>query len=474
MSDQATASPDATATDESHVLQTGQDGVHVEATAAPAVLRVLAYIADLCVVATVVAIALIVDVLADLKLGWVFLAVGAVVALLASIVMHGAWGASPGKHLAQLRVVDAETAAAPGYPKAAIRSIVFDVLSVIVYLPAWTVLADKTRFRRGLHEKVSHTLVVDATESVSSTATRSGADKTPFGAPTAESVTDAGAPSSPDDQTLQRIPTPLPGDEPSRDRLEPPILPAGAASAPRFGPPPADEADAASPVARPAGFERPVPPPQVTQPPRQAPPLPPQAPTMPPARSPLRSVSHPPAPRSSAPYSQAPQPASQPPAAYPQAPQPPLPRQAQVPPPARSTRQAPQQPPAPAAQQRTGEAYARTFSAGGAPVVLRFDDGHSLDVSGDGIIGREPVIPPGVDGAALIKHVLVDDTASVSKTHLRFGITRNELWVEDVGSTNGSAISYRDTWTELTPGERYVVEKGSVVHIGQRSFKVLG
>ncbi|WP_345001263.1 RDD family protein, partial [Tsukamurella soli] len=189
MSEQATARPDATSEPDVEASgpeldpQTEHDTA-VRATAAPLALRVLAYIADLCLVATVVAVALIVDVLADLELGWVFFGIGALVALVASIAMHGAWGASPGKQLAQLRVVDAETAGAPGYPRAAIRTVVFDVLSVIVYLPAWSVLIDKTRFRRGLHEKVSHTLVVDATEAVSSTAVDSAAPaRSGFGAP---------------------------------------------------------------------------------------------------------------------------------------------------------------------------------------------------------------------------------------------------------------------------------------------------
>ncbi|WP_343930330.1 FHA domain-containing protein, partial [Tsukamurella strandjordii] len=131
-----------------------------------------------------------------------------------------------------------------------------------------------------------------------------------------------------------------------------------------------------------------------------------------------------------------------------------------------------QRPSAPSPLQTAGSAGARP--AGGAPIVLRFDDGHSVDVRGDGIIGREPVIPPGADASKVTKYVLVDDTASVSKTHLLFGLTRGELWVEDVGSTNGSAIAYEDSWTELTKGVRYAVEKGSVVHMGQRSFKVLG
>ncbi|CAM3203113.1 RDD family protein [Tsukamurella hominis] len=447
MSDQATAR----ATQE-YGAQTSLGGSQVEA--ALNVLRVLAYIADLCLASTVVALALIVNVVAGLELGWVFLGIGAAVAIIASIVLHGVYGASPGKLLAGLKVVDADSHRPIGFPSSAIRSVVFNVLAPLVYLPAWSILADGAR--RGVHEKASTSTVVDDADVAAPSRAQAPAPSGPLG----------GLVTGESDNTLQRIPTPLPEEtrvdavaagaatevvetgEP-RERLQPPSLPPLPDDVPglrpippRFGPPPTDSDESTTGLPPAAAF---APPPaqasQQPQAPQQFAPRPP-GPTGPSGqpRGPVQGPGQPPVPPAG------------PPAGRPLASQGGQPPQGQ-----------PQQP-RPAAPAPTG----------GAPIVLRFDDGHSVDVRGDGIIGREPVLPQGTDPAKITKHVLVDDTASVSKTHLLFGITRGELWVEDVGSTNGSAIAFGDSWTELTKGVRYAVEKGSVVHMGQRSFKVFG
>lgn len=438
MSDQATAR----ATQE-YGAQTSLGGSQVEA--APNVLRVLAYIADLCLAATVVALALIVNVVAGLELGWVFLGIGAAVAIIASIVLHGLYGASPGKLLAGLKVVDADSHHPIGFPSSAIRSVVFNVLAPLVYLPAWSILADGGR--RGVHEKASKSTVVDDADVATPSRAQAPAPSGPLG----------GLVTGESDSTLQRIPTPLPEEtrvdavaagaatevvetgEP-RERLQPPTLPPLPDDVPglrpippRFGPPPTEGDEPTTGLPPAAAF---APPP--AQAPQQFAPRP-SGPTGPSGqpRGPVQG-----------------QPPAGPPAGRPLAPQGAQPQ---------GQPQQPQQP-RPAAPAPTG----------GAPIVLRFDDGHSVDVRGDGIIGREPVVPQSADPSKVTKHVLVDDTASVSKTHLLFGITRGELWVEDVGSTNGSAIALGDSWTELTKGVRYAVEKGSVVHMGQRSFKVFG
>ncbi|MGC5026684.1 RDD family protein [Tsukamurella sp. DT100] len=446
MSDQATARATR-----GYGAQTSLGGSQVEA--APNVLRVLAYIADLCLASAVVAIALIVNVVAGLELGWVFLGVGAAVAIIASIVLHGVYGASPGKLLAGLKVVDANSHRPIGFPSSAIRSVVFNVLAPLVYLPAWSILADGGR--RGVHEKASTSTVVDDADVANPARAQAPAPSGPLG----------GLVTGDSDNTLQRIPTPLPEEtrvdavaagaatevvetgEP-RERLQPPSLPPLPDDVPglrpippRFGPPPTggDEPTTGLPPA--AAFAPPPAQASQPQPPQQFAPRP-SGPTGPSGqpRGPVQG-----------------QPPVGPPAGRPVAPQGGQPLQGQP-------QQGQPQQPRPAAP----------APAGGAPIVLRFDDGHSVDVRGDGIIGREPVVPPSADPAKVTKHVLVDDTASVSKTHLLFGITRGELWVEDVGSTNGSAIALGDSWTELTKGVRYAVEKGSVVHMGQRSFKVFG
>ncbi|WP_158645083.1 RDD family protein [Tsukamurella conjunctivitidis] len=443
MSDQATAR----ATQE-YGAQTSLGGSHVEA--APNVLRVLAYVADLCVASAVVGIALIVNVVAGLEQGWVFLGVGVAVAIIASIVLHGVVGASPGKMLAGLKVVDEQSHRPIGFPSSAIRSVVFNVLAPLVYLPAWSILADGGR--RGVHEKASRSTVVDDVDVAAPFRAQATAPSGPLG----------GLVTGESDSTLQRIPKPLPDEtrvdagaagaatevvetgEP-RERLQPPTLPPLPDDVPglrpvppRFGPPPTEGDEPTTGLPPAAAFA--PPPAQAPQAPQQYAPRP-SGPTGPSGqpRVPGPGAGRPPAT----------QPPAGPPAGRPQGVQPP---------------QGQPQQPRPAAPAPTG----------GAPIQLRFDDGHSVDVRGDGIIGREPVVPATADPAKVTKHVLVDDTASVSKTHLLFGITRGELWVEDVGSTNGSAIAFGDSWTELTKGVRYAVEKGSVVHMGQRSFKVFG
>ncbi|WP_082789171.1 RDD family protein [Tsukamurella pseudospumae] len=450
MSDQATAT-------EGYGAQSSVSPGRSRVESAPIALRVLAYIADLCVASTVVALALIVDVAAGLEMGWILVGVGAAIAIVASIVLHGVFGASPGKILAGLRVVDADSHRTVGFPAAAIRSVVFNVLAPLVYLPGWSVLADGAR--RGIHEKASRTTTVDEADVATVVRAPAPAPSGPLG----------GLVTGEPDRGLQRIPTPLPEEtridpigaeaatevvevEEPRERMAPPELPPLPDDVPglrpippRFGPPPTDgdEQTAAFPPA--AAF---APPPQA---PQQTPP--PQAPQQtPPPQAP-----------------QGPGPQQRPGQQFPPGPVGPS---GPVGPgfpgggrPAPAGRPMPQ-PPRPAAP--------TPIQSGGVPIVLRFDDGHSVDVRGDGIIGREPVLPAGADSSTVTKHVLVDDTASVSKTHLLFGITRGELWVEDVGSTNGSAIAFGDSWTELTKGIRYAVEKGSVVHMGQRSFKVFG
>lgn len=440
MSEQAT-----TRVTQEYGARTSLGGAQLEA--APTVLRVLAYVADLCVASTVVAIALIINVVAGLEAGVVFLGIGIAVAIIGSIVLHGLFGASPGKMLAGLTVVDADARDRIAFPASAIRSVVFNVLAPLVYLPAWSVLADGAH--RGVHEKASRSTVVDEADVAAPARSRAAAPAAAAAGAGAASL--GGLVTGESEGGLQRIPTPLPEEttrvesagsdaatevvevEEPRERLQPPSLPPLPDDVPglrpvppRFGPPPTADDQPAASTPPDAAF---APPPQQFAPR-------PNGPTGPTGQ---------PTPRPQGPA----QPAARP-----------------LPPQVAQPQSAPAGPP------RAAQPQGPNAPAGGAPIVLRFDDGHSVDVRGDGIIGREPVLPSSVDPAKVTKHVLVDDTASVSKTHLLFGITRGELWVEDLGSTNGSAIAFGDSWTELTKGVRYAVEKGSVVHMGQRSFKV--
>jgi protein phosphatase len=95
---------------------------------------------------------------------------------------------------------------------------------------------------------------------------------------------------------------------------------------------------------------------------------------------------------------------------------------------------------------------------------LDFDNGSSVAVRGTGLIGRAPVAARGDNVEQLV--AVADDTCSVSRTHLQFGIDRDGLWVRDMSSTNGSDIEVDGRRTPLVPGSRMTMPSGSRIHMG--------
>ena len=114
-------------------------------------------------------------------------------------------------------------------------------------------------------------------------------------------------------------------------------------------------------------------------------------------------------------------------------------------------------PPAPEGAARTG-------------VRLRFDTGEQVDVTGNGLIGRNPGPEAGTDHVVAID----DPQRSISKVHLAFGLEADgRLWVMDRGSTNGTVVVGPDGRTAaLVAGSRATVAPGWIVRFGQRSVQV--
>ncbi|MET0977004.1 MAG: RDD family protein [Leifsonia sp.] len=103
--------------------------------------------------------------------------------------------------------------------------------------------------------------------------------------------------------------------------------------------------------------------------------------------------------------------------------------------------------------------------------TLLFDDGSSIRVSGDGLLGRNPEARSG----EVVRHLVpVDDPSMrISKTHASFGIDRSGVWVADRGSTNGTSVIVGGSAPrELVAGERARLPWGSTVVIGGRRFSV--
>lgn len=104
-------------------------------------------------------------------------------------------------------------------------------------------------------------------------------------------------------------------------------------------------------------------------------------------------------------------------------------------------------------------------------VAVQFDDGLRMALGGPGLIGRNPA---GRDGE-LFEHLIAvaDDTRTISKTHLEFGLEPQGLWIIDRNSTNGSSVVLPDGQrVDLEPGVRVSAPIGSTVEIGDRHFQV--
>src|SRR5690606_19226332 len=104
-------------------------------------------------------------------------------------------------------------------------------------------------------------------------------------------------------------------------------------------------------------------------------------------------------------------------------------------------------------------------------VALVLPGGERLTVEGTGVLGRNPAARVGTEVAHLVP--VADPTRSVSKTHLAFGLDTVGLWVEDLHSTNGTAVvSIDGTRTPLTPGLAVHVAPGDVVVVGDVRVEV--
>ena len=92
--------------------------------------------------------------------------VAAVVVWLVSSVVLGVTGSSPGKAVSGLRVVHHGTGTPIGVGRALLRSLVLGVAGLPTFglglaALAWTAVEDRGRRRRGWHDHVAHTIVVD-------------------------------------------------------------------------------------------------------------------------------------------------------------------------------------------------------------------------------------------------------------------------------------------------------------------------
>ncbi|WP_136057554.1 FHA domain-containing protein, partial [Microbacterium sp. K22] len=106
----------------------------------------------------------------------------------------------------------------------------------------------------------------------------------------------------------------------------------------------------------------------------------------------------------------------------------------------------------------------------GVRAVLVLDTGERIEVRGTTLLGRSPSAAAGEGVAHLVP--VVDDTRSVSKTHIAVMPARRGVFVVDRASTNGSAIVRGGTETELVAGHPAELQSGDTVRFGDRFLQV--
>lgn len=97
---------------------------------------------------------------------------------------------------------------------------------------------------------------------------------------------------------------------------------------------------------------------------------------------------------------------------------------------------------------------------------LRFHDGSVRTLQGTALLGRFPEMVP-ADPAVMLVQV-GDPRLTVSKTHLKLVAEARGVWVEDLGSTNGSSLGGTgDAGIPLVAGTPLLATEGSMVRFGE-------
>lgn len=429
-----------------------------------------------------------------------------VVVSLVFVVLLGVKGTSPGKSLMGLRVVSSDGGRPIGVGRALVRTVIVGIGSLPMFglglaTLAWTAVEDRTRERRGWHDHVARSVVIDvrprpvaeveADERPRHVVNLTAMKLMPVRQPV-EPVVPAPEPAPAAPQSADqsgRQPAGQPAGPPAGEQLSPPSGFETPESRRRRIDAPwgtgTEEGRGARP-GEPASPQREIPEPP---PPRPAtariesgPPGP--TPPRPPQPRPQQ-----PRPQQSGPQQPGPQPSTGPGSVQGATPAPP--GAAATPPsgpnpgvlgsgPGRHAGPAPGQPspgqPAPSAPPGQSAPSAPPGQRVARPRTsmtwrVSFDTGESFVVEGLGIVGRQPSPRPGEP----VRHVvpLRSDDMSISKTHAQFHLAADgALVVTDRGSTNGSVLVRKGVSRELPSGRPATLVDGDRVVFGDRQMRV--
>lgn len=104
--------------------------------------------------------------------------------------------------------------------------------------------------------------------------------------------------------------------------------------------------------------------------------------------------------------------------------------------------------------------------------VLVLDDGATFVLDRDYVIGREPDGHPLVRSGSAEGLVIPDSSTQLSRTHAHIVLDGWDVYVDDLGSSNGTHVAAHgaSAWTTVVPGERVPLTPGAELHLGGRRF----
>lgn len=101
--------------------------------------------------------------------------------------------------------------------------------------------------------------------------------------------------------------------------------------------------------------------------------------------------------------------------------------------------------------------------------TLSLDSGERLPLDSALVLGRDPVAPP--DAPAHV-YRWADMSRTLSKSHVRFEWDGRQVWVTDLGSTNGTLVRGAGSPTPLLAHQRTPVPGSVTLEIGDRAVTI--
>ncbi|SDO60231.1 FHA domain-containing protein [Klenkia soli] len=104
--------------------------------------------------------------------------------------------------------------------------------------------------------------------------------------------------------------------------------------------------------------------------------------------------------------------------------------------------------------------------------LLVFDNGATVNLDADYLLGREPDSDERVLAGELRPLLVVDTTGGVSRHHLEVRLHEWDVLVIDAGSANGTLVAAAGApgWSSLVPGQAVRLTPGTAVRLGGRQF----